>query len=110
VRLGEFAQARAVLQRAMELATGVDEPFAEARALLGLTELALASGDPGEAVAFGQRAGDAFRRLETPLCEIEALTLLSAAYAAVDDDAAAAAASAEAAALRARVLKGQQCS
>jgi DNA-binding SARP family transcriptional activator len=110
VRLGEFAQARAVLQRAMELATGVDEPFAEARALLGLTELALASGDPGEAVAFGQRAGDAFRRLETPLCEIEALTLLSAAYAAVDDDAAAAAASAEAAALRVRVLKGQQCS
>ena len=75
--------------------------MAEARALLGLSELALTSGDPGQAVALGQQASGIFRGMGAPLYEERALTLLSDAHAALGDSAAAAAASADAAALRA---------
>ncbi len=75
--------------------------MAEARALLGLSELALTGGDPGQAVVLGQQASGIFLGMGAPLYEERALTLLSDAHAALGDSAAAAAASADAAALRA---------
>ena len=101
VRQGEFAQARTALQRALELAGIAGDRWAEARALIGLSELALASGDPGQAVVLGQQASGIFRDMGAPLDEVRALTLLSDAHAALGDSAAAAAALADAAALRA---------
>jgi tetratricopeptide (TPR) repeat protein len=62
-RLGELGQARNALQRSLEIAGTVSERLAGARALLGLGELALASGDPGA----GRRPGAASgRRLPGP--------------------------------------------
>jgi DNA-binding SARP family transcriptional activator/tetratricopeptide (TPR) repeat protein len=104
VRLGEFRQARKALQRAVELSGGINERAAQTRALLGLSELALASGDPHEALLFGQQAVSAFREMCMPLYEADALRLLSDAYAALSDADAAESASAEAVALRAKVL------
>jgi hypothetical protein len=71
--------------------------------LLGQGELALTSGDPGQAVVLAQQASGAFRELRTPLKEARALTLLCDAHAARGDSAAADAASAQAAALRAKL-------
>ena len=77
--------------------------MAEARALLGLGELELASGDPRQGVVLGQQAAALFGELTAPLYKARALTLLSNAFIALDDIDAANAASAEAAALRAKV-------
>ena len=107
-RQGEFGQARDALQRALELAGAADQPLTEARALLGLSELALASGDPRQAVAFAQRAAGAFRGMGTPLYEARALTLLGDAHAALGDRAAADAVSAQAADLRAKLADKAQ--
>jgi Flp pilus assembly protein TadD len=110
VRLGEFGQAREALQRALELADSIAERTAHAQALLGLSELALASGDSGEAILFGQRAADASREMRMPLDEARALTLLGVAYAAAGDTSAASTASADAATLRAKALGNRQVS
>jgi tetratricopeptide (TPR) repeat protein len=101
VRRRESGQAREALQHALELADRVGQRTAQMRALLGLSEVALAGGDPGEAILFGQRAADAFREIRMPLDEARALTLLGRAYAAAGDGAAAHKASEAAAALRA---------
>jgi DNA-binding SARP family transcriptional activator/tetratricopeptide (TPR) repeat protein len=98
-RLGEFGPARSALQRALELAGTAGTP--RQRILRGLGELALASGDPGQAVVLADQAAGASRDLGEPLEEVQALTLLSDAHAALGDSAAAGAASALAAALRA---------
>jgi len=105
VRQGEFGQARSALLRAMQLAGTAGERLAEARALLGLSELALTSGDPREDVVFGRQASDAFREMGTPLLEAGALTLLSEAHTALGDSAAADVASAQAAVLRAKPVQ-----
>jgi len=110
VRLSEFSEAREALQRALELADRVDERMARSRAILGLSELALASDDSGEAILFGRRAAGAFREMRLPLYEAHALTLLSGAYAALGDTQAAATASADAAALRAQAAGHQDAS
>jgi tetratricopeptide (TPR) repeat protein len=104
VRLGEFGPAREALQHALELAGRMDTRVAQARVLLGLSELALASDDPGEAIVSGQRAAAAFREMRMPLYEARALTLLSDAYAALGEAGSADATSANASALRASVL------
>jgi len=104
IRLGEFDQAREALQCALEVADRVGERVARTRALLGLSELALATADPHEAILFGQRAAGAFREMRMPLYEARAQTLLSDAYAALGDAQAAATASVDAAALRAEAL------
>jgi DNA-binding SARP family transcriptional activator/tetratricopeptide (TPR) repeat protein len=100
-RLGEFGPARSALQRALELAGTAGTP--RRRILHGLGELALASGDPGQAVVLAEQAASASRDLGEPLEEVQALTLLSDAHAALGDSAAAGAASALAAALRANL-------
>ena len=69
-------------------------------AVLGLAALALARGDPAEAVSAGRQAAAEFGAMGTPLFQAEALTLLSKAYTAMGDAAAAQTTSAEAAALR----------
>jgi len=81
------------------------ERLAEARALLGLSELDLASGDPGQAVAFARRASEFFRSIGALIYDVRALTLLSEAYAALGETDAAVAASTEASALNMK-LKG----
>ena len=90
----------------MVLAGTAGDRLIEARALLGLAELALASDDPGQAVALGQQAAGAFRDVGVPLIEAQALTLLSDAHLALGDSGAAAAAKARAAALRAGSARG----
>lgn len=72
-----------------------------AHARLGLSELALASGDAQTAVALARRAEAACRDLGAALIQARALTLLSDAYRAAGDAAAAEAASAQASAIRA---------
>jgi DNA-binding SARP family transcriptional activator/tetratricopeptide (TPR) repeat protein len=99
-RQGEFGQARSALQRSLELAGTAGARLAEARALLGLTELALISGDPAQAVILGRQASEVFLGLGTVADEVQTLTLLGNAHAALGDIGAAEAASAEAAALR----------
>lgn len=79
----------------------VGDRMAEVRAVRELGELALASGDPGQAVVLAGQAAGGFRELGTPLEEARALTLLSDAHTALGDSAAAEAAFAQAAALRA---------
>jgi hypothetical protein len=106
VRVGEFGRARTALQRALELPGTTGERHADARALLGLSELALASGDPAQAVVFAQRASGAFAEFGAPLHEARALTLLGEAHTALGDGPAADAASAQAAALRAHLTGG----
>jgi DNA-binding SARP family transcriptional activator len=107
VRQAEFDQARNMLRRAMDFAVTAGERLAEARALLGLSELALASGDPKQAVVFGLQASQMFRDMEALLYNARALTFLSDAYAALGDADASTAASAEASALRAKLLGDQ---
>jgi hypothetical protein len=72
----------------------------EARALLGLSELALTSGDPAEALVYGRQASDIFGRLGALLDNARALILLSHAHAAAGDADAAQAAANEAACLK----------
>ena len=70
--LAAFGQAREALQHALEFAERIDTRVAQTRALLGLSELALTSGDPGEAIVSGQRAAVAFREMRMPLYEARA--------------------------------------
>lgn len=81
--------------------------MAEARALLGLSELELASADPRQAVLLGQQAAGVFGNLKAPLYEVRALVLLSDAYTALGDVDAAEAAAAEAAVLRSKNVGDQ---
>lgn len=83
VRLREFRPARHALQRALELAVTVGQPVTEARALLGLSELALTSGNPGQAVVYGQQASGILRRLGALGDDARAISLLSQAHAAL---------------------------
>ncbi len=92
------------MQRALHLAGAVGQPLTEARALFGLSELALTSGDPGQAVVFGQRASEVFHSMGALLDDMRALTLLSEAYAALGDTDAATAASAEVAVLSGKLM------
>jgi DNA-binding SARP family transcriptional activator len=102
-RLGEFGPASSALQRSLDLASSADERLAEARALLGLSELALISEDPRRAVALGERASGLFREIGAPLYDTQALTVLSSAHAALGDSDAAKAAAEKASALRAEL-------
>jgi len=108
LRLGELGAARAELERALELAGSTGEQMAGGRALLGLSELALASDEPKQAAVLAQQASDAFQKIGTPLYAERALNLLSSALAALGDSAAATAAAAQATALRARHADGAQ--
>jgi hypothetical protein len=72
-----------VLQRALELAAAAGERLVEARALLGLSELCLASGDPNQAVVYGEGAVDVFRSMGALLDAARAVTMLSAAHTAL---------------------------
>jgi hypothetical protein len=99
VRQGDFDHANGALLHARKLASSAGQPLTEARALLGLSELALTTSDPAQALIFGQQAADVFRDMGALLDAARALTLLSAAHAALGDTDAADAASAEAAAL-----------
>jgi hypothetical protein len=98
------------LQRSLELARTVGERLAEARTLLGFSELALANSDPAEAVVLGQQASAVFRDMGALLYDVRALTLLKKAYATLGDTAAADAASAEAAALVKKLAETAQSS
>lgn len=82
-RQGEFGSAREVLQRALELAGAAGERLVEARALLGLSELCLASGDPDQAVVYGEGAVDVFRGMGALLDAARAFTMLGAAHTAL---------------------------
>lgn len=89
-----------MLEQSRELAVAVGHRLAESRSLLGLAELALATGDPAQATVTERQALAMFQAVGAPLYQARALTLLSDAYTAAGDPAAARAASAEAAALR----------
>jgi DNA-binding SARP family transcriptional activator/Flp pilus assembly protein TadD len=82
-RRGEFGSARDVLQRALKLAGTVGERLAEARALLGLSELCLASGDPSQAVVYGEGSVDIFLGMGAVLDAARAFTMLSDAHSAL---------------------------
>ncbi len=100
LRQGQRDRARRALEHAVELAETVRLPMAAAQARLGLSELALASGDAAHAVALASQAEAACRDLGAALDQARALTLLSDAYRAAGDAAAADAAAARASALR----------
>jgi DNA-binding SARP family transcriptional activator len=104
VRQGEFNEARNSFQRALEFAVSARERLAETRSFLGLSELALASGDPEEAVVLAKQASKMFRDMGALLYDSRALALLSDAHAALGNVEAADAASMEAGALRAKLL------
>ena len=104
VRQGKFGQARSALQRAEELASATGDRFIGTSAALGLGELALASGDPAQALVFGQQAAAAFRDMRAPLHEAHALALIGDAHAALGDGDAAQAASARATTLRTQTV------
>jgi len=57
--------------------------MAEARAVLALSELALASGEPAQALKLAQQAAAAFRDLGTPRDHARALTAVSQAHTAL---------------------------
>jgi DNA-binding SARP family transcriptional activator len=99
VRQAEFESARDALQQALVLAGAAGQQLAEARVLLGLSELAIANGDPAQAIVLGQRASGVFRGMGALLDDVHAHAMLSTAHAALGDVEAAQAASAEAAAL-----------
>jgi hypothetical protein len=82
---GELGAARAALKRARELATAAGEQMAEAQALLGLSELALASDDPQLASALAQQASGACREIGAPLYGERTQSLLASAHAALGD-------------------------
>jgi len=84
VRLRDYCSAGDALRQAVELASLVGQPVTEARALLGLCELALTSGNPDQAVAYGQRASAAFRELGALRDDARARSLLSQARAALN--------------------------
>jgi DNA-binding SARP family transcriptional activator len=98
-RRGEFGSARDVLQRALKLAGTVGERLAEARALLGLSELCLASGDPSQAVVYGEGSVDVFLGIGALLDAARAFTMLGDAHFALGATEAANEAMAEAATL-----------
>lgn len=102
IRQGELGEADDALRRALDLAHDVDEQMAQARALLGHAELALASGDARQAATLSERASDRFRLMQASPYEVQALTLLGAAYTALDDATTAEAVANSAAALRAK--------
>jgi hypothetical protein len=79
VRQGERAAGRMALDRAMALARSLSDRLIEGRLLLGMSELALADGDPAQAVAHAEQAASIFRSTGTPLYEAQAMALLSLA-------------------------------
>ena len=101
LRQGQHSRARGALEDALELADRGGVPFVAASTRLGLSELALASGDARRAVEYASSAAEAFRHLGMSLEQARALTLLSHACTAAGDPAAAESASAKAIALRA---------
>ncbi len=101
LRQGQHDRARDALEHSLELAETISVPLAAARARLGLSELALASSDPGQAIVQATQASAAFHELGAPLEQARALTLLVDACTAAGDVAAAETASAQASALRA---------
>jgi Tfp pilus assembly protein PilF len=105
-RLGEFGQARGALQHALERGGMLGQRLNEAKALHALSELALASGDPGQAAALAGQAACACRELGALPDEARALALLGHVHTALGDNAAANSASARAAALRAKFTGG----
>lgn len=86
LRQGEPEAAGSMLRRALELAGEVGERLAEGRSLLGLAELALADGNHGEAIAFGERAAGVFGGMGAPLYQAQALDLVRAARALSGDE------------------------
>lgn len=76
-RMGDFGSARDALRRALTLARSVGERLAEARALTGLGELALASGDPAQAEVLVLQASEIFQAIGAPLYQAQARTLLN---------------------------------
>jgi hypothetical protein len=72
--------------------------------MLGLSELALASGDPERAVVVARQASQVFRDMGAQLYDVRVLALLGEAHAVLGDVEAADAASAESAALRTKLL------
>lgn len=86
LRQGEPDAAGSMLRRALELAGQVGERLAEGRSLLGLAELALARAEPGEAVAFGERAAEVFGGMGAPLYQAQALDLVRTARALSGDE------------------------
>jgi DNA-binding SARP family transcriptional activator len=99
LRQGQLAGAREALEDALELADRGGVPFVAAATRLGLSELALASGDARLAVDFASSAAEAFRVQGASLQQARALSLLSDAYRAAGDAEAAEAASDQAGAL-----------
>jgi tetratricopeptide (TPR) repeat protein len=88
VRQGDFRSADDALRRALELAEVVGQPVTEGRALLGLCELMLTSGNRAQAFAYGQRASAIFRELGASRDDDRAVALLGqmrAALGEVDD-------------------------
>jgi hypothetical protein len=73
-----------------------------------LSELALTSGEPGQAIVTVQQAADVFRDMGALLDAVRALNLLSDAHAALGDSRAALAASAEASALSRKLAGNKQ--
>jgi DNA-binding SARP family transcriptional activator/tetratricopeptide (TPR) repeat protein len=85
VRQSELEQARNALERAREFAVIASEQLVEARAILGLSELALVSKDPSQAVVFGLQASRMFRSMGVLLYDVQVHTLLCDAYTELGD-------------------------
>lgn len=100
LRQGQHDRARDALEQSLEMASAVGVPVAANLARLGLSELALAVGDPGQAIGHATWAAEAFRDLGMSREQARALTLLSAACTVAGDAAAAEAALAQASAVR----------
>jgi DNA-binding SARP family transcriptional activator len=102
LRQGDLGGARSAFARALEVADTVGVPTVASRAQVGLSQLAIASGNPAQAVVLARQAADSIRHLDAPADEARALAVLADAYANLADTAAAEKTLAQATALRAR--------
>jgi DNA-binding SARP family transcriptional activator len=85
VRQGEIEVARMALNRALLLARSLSDRLIEGRVQLGMSELALASNGPAQAVEHAEEAAAIFKSAGTPLYEAQAMTLLARAQASLSD-------------------------
>ncbi|MEO3867459.1 BTAD domain-containing putative transcriptional regulator [Nonomuraea sp. B12E4] len=86
LRRGALGESETVLRRALAVADTYNQRLAKAQVLSSLGELALADGDPRQAVAIFQQAATLFRKMQMPFYEAKALVLVQNAVLSTDDE------------------------
>ncbi|SDI18502.1 Tetratricopeptide repeat-containing protein [Nonomuraea jiangxiensis] len=86
LRRGALGESETVLRRALAVADTYNQRLAKAQVLSSLGELALADGDPRQAVVIFQQAATLFRKMQMPFYEAKTLVLVQNAVLSTDDE------------------------